>query len=166
MSDNELLSDLTFRRTRLLPDSGVASDKEFDNAQICASIDANVVCSDLESNQLLPGERLDSHYLVLDIDYPINVIKSSSGNNHVYFGKTLSQDALFEILRVLSKHGVVQQGWVDSAETRGYATLRAPGISKNEPEDFRSLDENGQIETQDSYVKALSALKKRKRPAL
>lgn len=156
VEEERLIAYLTYRRQRLLVDSDGLSDKEFDNAEKCSTVKANVMCSDVET--------FDSrHLLILDIDCPVEVLESSSGNSHIVIGRALSFEALTEILDVLALHGVVQKAWAKAAKDRGYAALRAPGITKNDLEDYRSLDENGDIESEESYNKAKDELRKRGR---
>ena len=151
MEDDEeqsLIQYLTLRRSRLISNSEEPVDVEFSNAQKTTPTKANVMCSDLE-------ERPGYHFLTLDLDMPVELIKSSSGNNHLIVRHGLKFDDMVEILDVLQKHGVVQPKWVESTKKHGYSILRLPGISKNNKKDNLGLDSNGNIETPDQYYDAL-----------
>lgn len=148
MEENSYIEHLTTRRARLSSESGTPVDIEFTNAQKTSAVKSNLFCSDLSSNP-------SRHALILDLDMPIEVLKSSSGNNHVIIPKSLSFDDMMEILEVLRKHGIVQPKWVESAKLHGYAALRMPGILKSNLEDDRGLDEHGNIESEQAYLDAL-----------
>ena len=153
--DNRLVQSLTYRRLRLVPNSDILSDAEFQNAQKCSSVKANVMCSDLENS-------LDSHFLILDIDFPVEVVESSSGNNHLIFGKRISTEDMNRVLTVMAETGLLQRTWVDNAIENGYATLRAPGIKKHMVKDSRGFDANGQIETVEAYEAEMKKLRERR----
>ena len=153
--DDRLVQSLTYRRMRLMPNSDVPSDAEFQNAKKCSSVKANAMCSDLEN-------YYDSHFLILDIDFPVEILKSSSGNNHLIFGKVMSTEDMNKVLTVMAETGLLQKTWVDNAIANGYATLRAPGIKKHIDEDSRGLDANGQIETDEAFDAEKKKLRERK----
>lgn len=149
MSDQQsIISQLTFRRARLTQSSEYSNDPVFHNAKECSSIKANLMCSDVDD------PFSDSHKLILDLDFPIEVYESSSGNNHLIFPQDLSFEAMIEILEVLQKHRIVQKGWVDGAKKAGYASLRPPGVDKGVQENNYGLDEEGNIESYKEYMDA------------
>lgn len=156
--DDRLVQSLTYRRIRLMPNSDTPSDAEFQNAKKCSSIKANAMCSDLENYD-------DSHFLILDIDFPVEILKSSSGNNHLIFGKIMSTEDMNKVLTVMVETGLLQKTWVDNAIENGYAALRAPGVKKHILEDSRGFDANGQIETADAYDAEMKKLRERKAKA-
>jgi len=88
---------------------------------------------DLGEPNIRTSERPDGtgHYLFLDLDVPHEYVPSSTeGHGHLVVDVSLGEDAMFEVLGVLAKHGVVQLGWVAACAARGAATLRLPGVKK------------------------------------
>lgn len=70
---------------------------------------------------------------MLDLDMEHVYFESSStGHGHLVINTDLSFDAVIEILTVLNKHGIIQQGVLEHSKSRGYASLRVPGVSKYE----------------------------------
>ena len=86
--------------------------------------DANVTTSLIEGTSL--------HSPAFDIDVPIIVHASSTpGHHHIYFPSiALEADEYAELLRVLTKVGIVQPGWVKRFEKDGMTVLRKPGVKK------------------------------------
>lgn len=74
-----------------------------------------------------------THYPVIDIDVPINIVPASRiGHTHLYINHPVSQEGLFEILHVLAKHGIVEEGYLLASKSRGYSAVRLPWIKKKE----------------------------------
>lgn len=159
-----LIGKLTTRRMRLLGDSAVLSDNEFASSVETSAVKSNVMCSDLDG-EFITWEGDNAHYLILDIDHPVEVYESSTGggHHHLIIGKPLEFHQMVEILEVLAKHGVVQNTWVESTKDKGYATLRRPGINKYRAEDNYGLTAAGEIETKEQYKKAHEELLERSR---
>lgn len=146
-NQQSIISQLTFRRARLTQSSEYSNDPVFHNAKECSSIKSNLMCSDVEDSSW-------AHKLILDLDFPIEVYESSSGNNHLMFPQDLSFEAMIEILEVLQKHRIVQKGWVDGAKKAGYASLRPPGVDKGVQENNYGLDGEGNVESYKEYMDA------------
>lgn len=71
------------------------------------------------------------HWPVIDIDRECAWVPSTNpGHGHLYINYGVSFDGLIEILTVLTKHGVVQPGFLDAAKERGYSAVRVPGVKK------------------------------------
>lgn len=76
----------------------------------------------------------DIHRPVLDIDFPVHVIPSSTpGHFHLYLDKTYSSDNYFALLQDLAKHRIIEKGFANSSAARGFSAVRLPWISKDEP---------------------------------
>jgi len=146
---DSLIEYLTLRRSRLTNNSSEPVNTEFSNAQKVGPVKANVMCSDLEDGSGM-------HFLTLDLDMPVEVLKSSSGNTHLIVKHRLEFKDMVEILRVLEKHGLVQPRWVESTEKHGFSTLRLPGIDKYNENDSFGLNEFGGIETRAEYDEAFA----------
>lgn len=73
------------------------------------------------------------HWPVIDIDHECAWVPSTqTGHGHLYINKAVSFEGLIEILEVLNKHGIVQDGYLHAAKIRGYTAVRLPGIKKPE----------------------------------
>lgn len=79
--------------------------------------------------------RSGRHSLLLDVDYPVFLARSTNGNSHLFMDVPhgLSNSALKEILEVLAKHGVIEAGYANASIERGYTSLRRPGRRKGRP---------------------------------
>lgn len=79
----------------------------------------------------VPGDAPVDHWPVIDIDHECAWVPSTqTGHGHLYINKAVSFEGLIEILAVLTKHGIVQPGFLDAAFTRGYSAVRVPGLKK------------------------------------
>lgn len=100
--------------------------------------EANVVSSILKpqtGDDIFSDWPEDRHILAIDVDYPAYSVPSSTeGHCHVYFAVPggLKQSALMEILEVLGKHGVIEEGYAKVSQMRGRTDLRLPWIEKSE----------------------------------
>lgn len=100
---------------------------EADNIQH-SSVDATLVIS-------ATGKDIENcaHYPVIDIDVPINIVPASRiGHTHLYINHPMPREGLYEILEVLTKWGVVEEGYTRACKNRGYSAVRLPWIKKRE----------------------------------
>ncbi len=102
--------------------------------------DANLISSETDRG---------THYLMLDLDIRHWYHESSTPEHgHLVIGKELELDQLIEIVNVLVKHGILQEGIKMQLDDRGCLTLRMPGMKKDVPEDnmsIRQLEDKGII---------------------
>lgn len=93
--------------------------------------------SDLAAANVFTSEMTDGsgmHKLVLDIDFPVKVIPSSTeGHFHLVIDKPVTKEGLFRILWALADEGIVEEGYASSSEARGYTALRVPWVRKGAP---------------------------------
>lgn len=66
---------------------------------------------------------------------------STRGHGHLIVGKPLELDQLKEIVNVLAKHGILQEGIKRQLDDQGCLTLRMPGMKKDNEEDNMSFEE-------------------------
>jgi len=92
---------------------------------------------------------MGTHYLMLDLDHEHWYHESSTpGHGHLVIKKQLELYQLIEIINVLVKHGILQEGIKMQVDDRGCLTLRMPGMKKDVPEDnmsIRELEDKGII---------------------
>lgn len=78
-----------------------------------------------------PAWDLSMHWPVIDIDLPCAWVPSTNdGHGHLYINHPVTFEGLIEILTVLNKHGIVQDGYLHAAKIRGYSAVRLPGVRK------------------------------------
>lgn len=93
-----------------------------------------------EANVITSEDRHDPNlrYLTLDLNTPhIFVASSTKGHHHLLFGNPISREGELEILEVLARHGVIQQGYYRSNVIRGWSAIRLPWVTK-QPTDTSS----------------------------
>lgn len=79
------------------------------------------------------GDNLD-HMPIIDLDGPHAYVASTTGGHgHLYVNQAVSFDGLVEILTVLAKYGIVQDGYLRATQARGYSAARVPGFTKAKP---------------------------------
>jgi hypothetical protein len=116
-----------FYRTELKSGSDKTFDEKAEQIEV-HPYDANLISS----------ERMDGrHILMLDLDLQTHVVESSSpGHKHLYVNTSLTKEALAEIVDVLAKHGIIQQGIKQQMDKRGHLALRPPGVKKGSNDDL------------------------------
>jgi hypothetical protein len=83
---------------------------------------ANVVSSLLTNGRHAPA---------IDVDLPVHVVPSSTpGHSHLYIDAELTWDDYLRLLTVMADIGLVERGFLESAERRGTTLLRLPGVTK------------------------------------
>lgn len=71
------------------------------------------------------------HRLVIDIDHPVKVVESSTpGHFHLYIDVPMPWSDALKILQAMADAGVVEQGYVDASDRRGYTAVRLPWVRK------------------------------------
>lgn len=96
---------------------------------------------------------------MLDLDVEHWYSESSTeGHAHLVLARDLDVSALKEIVNVLVKHGILQEGIKKQLDDRGCLTLRMPGMQKKKEEDNMSFEElaaigkePGAVEEKDGY---------------
>lgn len=98
-------------------------------AKLDASLDeANIVTSRIQGTE-------DLHKILLDIDVPAYLIPSSTpGHSHLYIDVECDHDNYMDLLATLAACGVIEEGYNDASQERGFSALRLPWIKKEEPE--------------------------------
>ena len=88
--------------------------------------------------QMITSKHQDSdiHYPILDFDFPVEVIKSSSGNSHVYVGKAMQKESLDKLVNTLTEVGLLQDGVRRSWVRNGFLSLRLPWVKKGEDKSY------------------------------
>lgn len=118
---------MRFIPKRLLYKADLASNSEggfMPHRELVTNLDANVISSEAEDGR---------HYPVLDIDFPIYVIPSSTpGNFHLYIEKGLSWDQYSKLLIALADAGIIQEGYLGACLERRATYVRLPWVTKTE----------------------------------
>jgi hypothetical protein len=101
---------------------------KLDKRQECSQDDANMVSS-VAWDDPVTGQRL--HYPCLDLDFDAVLLESSTpGHHHLYLKKLLSEEAYTEVVTVLAKHGILQEGIRRQITEKKETTLRLPHVKK------------------------------------
>jgi hypothetical protein len=96
----------------------------------------------LDANLISSKKPNGRHNLLLDLDMHNYVVDSSTaGHRHLYLDTDLELDELKEIIDVLAKHGIIQQGIKNQLDERGFLSLRPPGVVKGNYIDDANLEE-------------------------
>lgn len=108
--------------------------------EVDSAYDAEIVSSAIKKTGLsdlggffqpMPIGYNVKHKLLVDIDYPVLAIDSSTpGHSHLYIDKELTWDQVLKVLRVLAEVGLVEPGYVAASERRGCTHLRVPWLKK------------------------------------
>lgn len=98
----------------------------------------------IEDALLVSSKTDDGHYVILDIDFPVEVLPSSTpGKHHVYIDKIISEEHMEKLLKVMVEVGLVNEGiydlqWRSSKEV----SLRLPWVIKGEDRPLSAQSEH------------------------
>ena len=71
------------------------------------------------------------HTLMLDLDFPVTLIESSTpGHHHLYADKLMTWPQYRGVLRAMTKAGLIEQGYYDAARRQQATMLRPPWVKK------------------------------------
>ncbi len=91
---------------------------------VFVSHEPNIVTSKVNGR---PGQ----HAPVLDIDFPVTVVESSTpGHSHVYIDKPMDWHVYRDLLLALVAAGLVEEGYAEAAIHRGFTDVRLPWVTK------------------------------------
>lgn len=97
--------------------------------QVAELPDAHTWSSELVDEN---GELTGFHTVMLDIDFPVRVVPSSSpGHYHLYIDHAVEHDKYFALLEALVGAGILEPGYVEASRARGATHLRLPWVKKN-----------------------------------
>ena len=83
------------------------------------------------SSELKKGMYKGKHILLLDLDVPhIYVPSTQDGHGHLAVFAPMDAGRMFSTMDQLARVGVLEQGYADSARSRGAAWLRTPWTRK------------------------------------
>ena len=94
---------------------------------------ANLITSKLAVQPNYAFENPDAqwHKPVLDIDLPITVLPSSTpGHHHLFIDAGITWDEYIELLELLARLNIIEQGYLFASKERGYTCVRLPWIKK------------------------------------
>ena len=97
-------------------------------------------------NETVPVDRLDEaevitskskvfdniHRPILDIDFPVDVIPSSTvGHYHLYIDKKLTWEQYKKLLFVLAEVGIIEEVYLNASIDREFTSVRLPWVNKH-----------------------------------
>ena len=98
-----------------------------------ADEEKNIPVADPNGNLVTSKNQgsLDLHYPVIDLDFPHEYHPSATpGHGHLYINQLLSWPQCVELMDMLAKLGIIQEGWVEGNKRRGYMSVRHPDFKK------------------------------------
>lgn len=96
--------------------------------------DADIVTSEI--SHIYGGA--EAHKVVLDIDFPVKVVDSSTpGHHHLYIDKPITWEQYVKIMDALVEAGIVEEGFLGASIARGFTGVRLPWKRKQAIEDPR-----------------------------
>ena len=96
--------------------------------------DAQVITSRVEFPENSP--ELNMHRPILDIDFPAQLIPSSTeGHFHLYLDKPMPWSTYKKLLRALAEAGIIEGGYARASEARKYTAVRLPWVHKDDAPD-------------------------------
>lgn len=120
-----------FTKDPIMLEYGDEERPEYAHEEVYNVDQADVVISETYGVDFMSGETV--HRLVLDLDGPHQYYESTTpGHGHLYLDNDLSWEACVEIMDVLAKHGILQEGYAKASKARGYSAVRLPWIRKPE----------------------------------
>ena len=105
-------------------------DYDADTELVDDPADAEVVLSRIPDAVLkFPGHT--RHRPIIDLDFPAALLPSSTpGHHHLYIDKELTWHQYQRLLRALVDVGLVEQGYYDASNARGFTSVRMPSVKK------------------------------------
>lgn len=71
------------------------------------------------------------HLPCIDVDVPAKLVPSSTpGHHHLYIDVPMSWHDYCDLLDVMARCGIVEEGYVAAAKARGQTSCRLPGVRK------------------------------------
>lgn len=129
-----------------MPDELLNQLPSFIHGHQLATIPAgsNDPAEDDYSSQHVPVENIDTadiitshepgsdlHRPVLDIDFPVAVIPSSTpGHFHLYIDRPMPWAKYASLLEKLAEAGVIEEGYANVSTARKYTSVRLPWVKK------------------------------------
>ena len=99
-----------------------------DGCKFAPEDQANLITS-VSTHQ--PDPHTVLHMPQMDIDIPHSYTPSSTpGKGHLALGVEVPWDKYVQWLVLSAELGIIGEGWVDAAKSRGFTTLRKPGVKK------------------------------------
>lgn len=87
--------------------------------------DANLISSELAMDH-------DLHTVVLDIDFPVHIVPSSTpGHFHLFITKAIRWEQYQKLLDVMAEIGLLEPGYVEASKRRGGTHVRLPWVRKS-----------------------------------
>lgn len=91
--------------------------------------DANLVGSQLVTSE--PNSTSDKHGLILDLDFPVTAIASSTpGHSHLYLGREITWEHCLNIMKAFVNAGLLEKGYYRASLERKQTYLRLPWVQK------------------------------------
>ena len=115
---------------RLAKSETSTDEYDGDNERTDDLTQAEVVLSAVEHTE---GSFPYQHRPILDIDFPVVVLPSSTeGHHHLYLDKKMSWTNYAKLLKVLAEVGIIEEGYHKASIARQHTSVRLPWVKKAE----------------------------------
>lgn len=105
-----------------VPDDIAEDDYSFSHVRVDTIDEAHVICSQGKD---------EMHRPILDIDFPVHVVPSSTeGHFHLFLDRPMTYNTYMRLLAALANAGIIEQKYASVSEARGYTSVRLPWIRK------------------------------------
>lgn len=96
---------------------------------------ANTSTAEIVSSEIIQeGKYTGMHSIMLDIDYQVAVVETSTtGHHHLYIDKAVNWRQYKRLLRAMKDCGVIESGYYTSSVSRRATHLRPPWVRKSDP---------------------------------
>jgi hypothetical protein len=86
----------------------------------------------VSSRVLQDGKATKYHTLMLDLDYPVTLMESSTaGHHHLYADHLMTWKQYKRVLEAMAKAGLIEQGYYHAALRQEATFLRPPWVKKD-----------------------------------
>lgn len=107
---------------------GDRGDYETDDTTVTVLSDAHGILSRIAGTESYKGGL---HRPILDIDFGAALVPSSTkGHFHLYLDKPMPWQDYADLVTVLGRVGILEDGYVKACLDRGYSSVRLPWINK------------------------------------
>lgn len=128
-------------------------------------VESTIQGANLISSQVNNDSKYIRHYPIIDCDYPVAVLPSSTKDHyHLFIGKSLSEAHMDTLVKTLTDLGLMQNGVkVNQWDKRKALFARVPWVKKGDfkmPDDMKAEKEKAYNENKNLIVKEPAPEKK------
>lgn len=125
----QVLAQVDFKQDYLNP---AIEQDNIEHANVATSL-----VDRLGSSHISEGRAIrQMHKVLLDIDMPVHAEKSTTpGHSHLFIDKEITWEQYLDIIKAFARAGIVEVGYLQACQDRGYSAVRLPWVKKEVGED-------------------------------